>query len=157
MPEGARRRGRELALSVLFQADLGSLGAGAAMGRVAPTMEMLSEIWEMPHDERRKLRPEIEQFAVRLIEAYYSRADKIDAHVERLAVDWTLERMPATDRNVLRVAAAELLGVPETPVSVVFNEAVELAKTYGTPASGKFVNGVLATLAREEGLVSEKA
>jgi N utilization substance protein B len=85
------------------------------------------------------------------------RREKIDAAIERLARDWTLERMPATDRNVLRVAAAELLGVPETPVSVVFNEAVELAKTYGTPASGKFVNGVLATLAREEGLTAEKA
>ncbi len=110
----------------------------------------------MPGDERRRLRPEIEQFAVKLIEAYFSRADEIDQRIERLAEDWTLERMPAADRNVLRVAAAELLGVSETPVSVVFNEAVEMAKTYGTPASGKFVNGVLATLAREEGRVSEK-
>ncbi len=157
MREGARRRGRELALSILFQADLGELGAGAAVARLSCTMDMLAEIWEMPAEERRKLRAEIEQFAIRLVEAYFSRAEEIDAHIERLAHDWTLERMPATDRNVLRVAAAELLGVSETPVSVVFNEAVELAKTYGTPASGKFVNGVLATLAREEGLVSEKA
>ncbi|MGD9495286.1 MAG: transcription antitermination factor NusB [Armatimonadota bacterium] len=157
MPEGARRRGRELALSVLFQADLCGLSAAPAMERLGPTMDVLAEVWEMAADERRKLRPEIEQFSVRLIEAYYRRAQHIDAAIERLAKDWTLERMPATDRNVLRVAAAELLGVPETPVSVVFNEAVELAKTYGTPASGKFVNGVLASLAREEGLVSEKA
>jgi len=157
VPEGARRRGRELALSVLFQADLSGLGAGAAVGRLGQTMDVLAEIWEMPPDERRRLRPEIEEFAVRLVEAYYMRAAEIDKHIERLAKDWTLERMPAADRNVLRVAAAELLGVPGTPVSVVFNEAVELAKTYGTPASGKFVNGVLATLAREEGLVSEKA
>lgn len=127
------------------------------MSRLEPTMDVLAEIWEMPSDERRKLGLEIEQFAVRLLEAYFRRAEQIDEYIERLARDWTLERMPATDRNVLRVAAAELLGVPETPVSVVFNEAVELAKTYGTPASGKFVNGVLATLAREEGLVSEKA
>lgn len=157
MPEGARRRGRELALSIMFQADLADLGAGAAVERLGTTMDTLAEIWEMPSEERRKLRPEIEEFAVRLVEAYFSRREKIDEYIERLAQDWTLERMPATDRNVLRVAAAELLGVPETPVSVVFNEAVELAKLYGTPASGKFVNGVLATLAREEGLVSEKA
>jgi len=58
---------------------------------------------------------------------------------------------------VLRLAAAELLGVAETPVSVVLDEAVELAKLYGTAASGKFVNGVLGTLAREEGLVPGKA
>ncbi len=157
MPEGARRRGRELALAVLFQADLSELSPGDAVSRLGQTMDMLVEIWEMPPDERRKLRPEIEQFAVKLVEAYFRRAEEIDDHIERLARDWTLERMPATDRNVLRVAAAELLGVPQTPVSVAFNEAVELAKTYGTPASGKFVNGVLATLAREEGLVSEKA
>ena len=69
MPEGARRRGRELALSVLFQADLGELGAGAAVGRLGQTMDVLAEIWEMPPNERRKLRPEIEQFAVRLVEA----------------------------------------------------------------------------------------
>jgi N utilization substance protein B len=118
-------------------------------------MDMLAEIWEMPPDERRKLRPEIEEFAVRLIEAYFRQAEEIDVHIEELARDWTLDRMPATDRNVLRVAAAELIGVPETPVSVVFNEAVELAKTYGTPASGKFVNGVLAAFARDEGLVDE--
>jgi len=157
VPEGARRRGRELALSVLFQSDLCELRAGEAVGRLGATMDVLAEVWEMPADERRKLRPEIEEFAVRLLEAYFMRAERIDAHIERLAHDWTLERMPATDRNVLRVAAAELLGVPETPVSVVFNEAVELAKAYGTPASGKFVNGVLATLAREQGLTSEKA
>lgn len=157
MPEGARRRGRELALSILFQADLAELGAGEAVQRLGRTMDVLVDLWEMPPDERRKLRPEIEEFAVKLIEAYFRRADTIDQYIERLAVDWTIERMPATDRNVLRVAAAELLGVQETPVSVVFNEAVEMAKTYGTPASGKFVNGVLATLAREEGLVSEEA
>ncbi len=157
MPEGARRRGRELALSILFQADLGDLGAAKAVERLGSTLDVLVEIWEMPPDEQQKLCPEIEQFAVRLVEAYFSREKEIDEHIERLAQDWTLQRMPATDRNVLRVAAAELLGVTETPVSVVFNEAVELAKTYGTPASGKFVNGVLATLAREEGLVSEKA
>ncbi|MGC9316865.1 MAG: transcription antitermination factor NusB [Armatimonadota bacterium] len=157
MAEGARRRGRELALSVLFQADLRHLGAGNAVSRLGETMDVLAETWGMAPEERRKLRPEIEEFAVRLTEAYFTRAEEIDGHIERLAHDWTLERMPATDRNVLRVAAAELLGVPETPVSVAFNEAVELAKLYGTPASGKFVNGVLASLAREKGLVSEKA
>lgn len=157
MPEGARRRGRELALSILFQADLGELSPGEAIGRLGETMEVLAEVWEMSPDERRKLRPEIEEFAVRLVESYFKRDEEIDAHIERLAHDWTLERMPATDRNVLRVAAAELLGVCQTPVSVIFNEAVELAKAYGTPASGKFVNGVLASLAREKGLVSEKA
>lgn len=157
MPEGARRRGRELALSVLYQADLGAFGAGDAVGRIPETLVMLAEAWEMQAAELARLAPEIEQFAVRLIEAYFARAAEVDEKIERLAEGWTLERMPVTDRNVLRLAAAELMGMPDTPPSVVFNEAVELAKSYGTPASGRFVNGVLGSLAREEGLVGEKA
>ncbi|HUS81527.1 MAG TPA: transcription antitermination factor NusB [Armatimonadota bacterium] len=157
MPEGARRRGRELALALLYQADLGGFGAGEAVGRLADTLAMLAESWELTPGELTRLGPEIEQFAVRLVEAYFARAEQVDERIERLAEDWTLERMPATDRNVLRMAAAELMGMPGTPPSVVFNEAVELAKAYGTPASGKFVNGVLGALAREEGLVGEKA
>lgn len=157
MAEGARRRGRELALAILFQADIARLRPARAVEALSPTLRVLAEAWNMPPRELRKLAPEIEQFAVRLAEAYFARAEKIDAQLGRLAEGWTLERMPATDRNVLRLAAAELLGVPETPVSVVLDEAVELAKLYGTPASGKFVNGVLGSLAREEGLVPERA
>ncbi len=156
MPEGARRRGRELALALLYQADLGAFGAGKAVGRVGETLQVLAEQWQMSTAELTRLGPEIEQFAVRLLEAYFARAAAIDEKLQRLAEGWTLERMPTTDRNVLRLAAAELMGMPDTPPSVVFNEAVELAKRYGTPASGKFVNGVLGSLAREEGLVGDK-
>ena len=157
MAEGARRRGRELALAVLFQADLARLRPAQAVEALGPTLLLLGETWEMSAREQEKLAPEIEEFALRLVEAYLARAEEIDAEIERLAQDWTLARMPATDRNVLRLAAAELLGVGDTPVSVALDEAVELAKLYGTPASGKFVNGVLGSLARQQGLVAEKA
>ena len=157
MPEGARRRGRELAVSLMFQADLGQFGAGEVIERLPETFELLAESWEFSPAEVARIGPEIEPFAVRLIEAYFSRADEINGKIELLAEGWTIERMPVTDRNVLRAAAAELLGMTDTPPSVVFNEAVELAKIYGTPASGKFVNGVLGALARKEGLVEEKA
>ncbi len=157
MAEGARRRGRELALAILFQTDVARLGPARAIEGLSESLEMLAEAWEMPPHERRKLAPEIEQFAVRLAEAYFARADDIDERLERLSQDWTLARMPATDRNVLRLAAAEMLGLPDTPLSVVLDEAVEIAKLYGTPASGKFVNGVLGALAREQGLVPERA
>lgn len=156
MPEGARRRGRELAVSLMFQADLGQFGAGEVVERLPETFELLAEAWEFSPAEITRIGPKIEQFAVRLIEAYFSRADEINGKIEALAEGWTIERMPATDRNVLRVAAAELIGMTDTPPSVVFNEAVELAKIYGTPASGKFVNGVLGALARKDGLVEEK-
>ena len=127
------------------------------MERLPETLRMLAEAWEMQSAELARLQPEIEELAVRLIEAYFRRAAEIDEKIERLAEGWTIERMPVTDRNVLRLAAAELMGMPDTPPSVVFNEAVELAKAYGTPESGKFINGVLGSLAREEGLVGEKA
>lgn len=157
MAEGARRRGRELALAILFQADVARLGPARAIEGLSESLKMLAEAWEMPPQERRKLAPEIEQFAVRLAEAYFARADDIDERLERLSQDWTLARMPATDRNVLRLAAAEMLSLPDTPLSVVLDEAVEIARLYGTPASGKFVNGVLGALAREQGLVPERA
>ncbi len=157
MPEGARRRGRELAVSLMFQADLGQFGAGEVVERLPETFELLAEAWEFSPAEVTRIGPEIEQFAVRIIEAYFSRADEINGKIEGLAEGWTIERMPVADRNVLRVAAAELIGMTDTPPSVVFNEAVELAKMYGTPASGKFVNGVLGALARKDGLVEEKA
>jgi len=146
-----------LALAVLFQADLAELRPARTVEAVGPTLLLLGETWEMSARELEKLGPEIEEFALRLVEAYLARAEEIDAEIERLAQDWTLERMPATDRNVLRLAAAELLGVGDTPASVALDEAVELAKLYGTSASGKFVNGVLGALAREQGLVPEKA
>ncbi len=141
----------------MFQADLGKFGAGEAVGRLEENLQLLAEAWEMAPAEVTKIGPEMEEFAVRLMEAYFSRAEDVDEKIERLAEGWSLDRMPVTDRTVLRMAAAELIGMTETPPSVVFNEAVELAKLYGTPASGKFVNGVLGALAREEGLVGEKA
>ena len=77
------------------------------------------------------------------VEEHQARLDEvIAAH----AKGWTLQRMPALDRIVLRIAAFELLGRPEVPVAVVLDEAVELAKRFSTDDSGRFVNGVLAAL-----------
>jgi N utilization substance protein B len=71
---------------------------------------------------------------------------QLDAAIAAHAKGWTLARMPAIDRNVLRVAAFELLGRHDVPVAVVLDEAVELAKRFSTDDSGRFVNGVLAAL-----------
>ena len=84
----------------------------------------------------------------------WSRASKTDqARIDELiaahAIDWTLDRMPVVDRAVLRMATFELLARPDVPTGVVISEAVELAKQYSTDESGRFVNGVLATIARE--------
>jgi transcription antitermination protein NusB len=87
-------------------------------------------------------------FAVELVEGVAAHAGEIDATVSGHATGWTIDRMPILDRNLLRLATFELAHMPETPVGVVIDEAVELAKQYSTEASGGFVNGVLATIAR---------
>lgn len=84
-----------------------------------------------------------------LVEGVGGDLASIDALLSRFATDWPLERMAAMDRAVLRVGVYELCHRPEVPTAVVLNEAVELANAYATDDSGRFVNGVLAAIARE--------
>ena len=75
--------------------------------------------------------------------------EAIDARLSEYAIDWTVERMPATDRNILRVAVYEMLFAEETvSAGIAINEAVEVAKAYGTEEAPRFVNGVLGKLAK---------
>lgn len=76
-----------------------------------------------------------------------ARAAEIDALVAGFSIDWTLERMPAIDRTLLRMATYELLARPDVPTGVVISEAVDLAREYSTEESSRFVNGVLASIA----------
>ncbi len=93
--------------------------------------------------EQKRLR----QFATELLEAVYLHQDEIDSRICSVAKNWILSRMALTDRNILRLATAELLYFPtETPI--VVNEAVELAKRFGTERSGSFVNGVLGAIGK---------
>ena len=82
-----------------------------------------------------------------LVRTVESRAPEIDGLVDGAAIGWDLDRMAVVDRNVLRLAVAELLDFPDVPTAVILNEAVELASAYSTDDSGRFVNGILATLA----------
>jgi N utilization substance protein B len=84
-----------------------------------------------------------------LVEGVEDNQQRLDTSIAAHAKGWTLARMPAIDRNVLRIAGFELLCLPEVPVAVVLNEAVELAKRFSTDDSGRFVNGVLSALAVE--------
>jgi N utilization substance protein B len=74
---------------------------------------------------------------------------RIDELIVRFAIDWTIDRMPVIDRTVVRMATFELLRRPDVPTGVVISEAVELAKRYSTEESGRFVNGLLASIAEE--------
>ena len=87
------------------------------------------------------------EYAVKLVKGTLEKEEEIDRRVAELSSGWALDRQPAVDRNILRLAAYELLYVEEVPVGAVINEAVELAHKYSTEESGRFVNGVLGALA----------
>jgi N utilization substance protein B len=123
---GPRRQARERALSLLYEAEI----------RSVPVSQVLHDL-VVPADD----------FAVTLASGVESHAAEIDAVVAGHASGWTIDRMPAIDRALLRLGTFELMHLPEVPVAVVIDEAVELAKGYSTEDSGRYVNGVLAAVA----------
>jgi transcription antitermination protein NusB len=88
-------------------------------------------------------------YAVDVVAGVGEHQNDIDALLEQLAPDWPLGRMPAVDRNVLRVGVYELMQRPDVPTAVILDEAVALVKRYSTDESGRFVNGVLAAAAKQ--------
>jgi N utilization substance protein B len=95
----------------------------------------------------------IPDFSRELIGIYLENRQAIDEQIGSYADRWSLERMPIVDRNLLRLGFAELLYRSDIPLNVTINEYLELAKTFSTEDSGKFINGVLGKLVREKGLV----
>ena len=125
-----RSRAREVALQVLYQDDLNPL--------------------HNPADDEQFVRnrlqaPELVEFAASLVAGVRINRQQLDDRLAQTADHWSLERMAATDRNVLRLGAFEILH-SETPDRVAINEAVELAKRYGSKQSAQFVNGILDRL-----------
>ena len=126
----SRRRCRELALQLLYQADLVGHREGEAI-----------RFWRHFH-RGEKVPPYLEE----LVAGVAAHQRELDALIRQFSEHLRIERMVAVDRNLLRLAAYELKHHPEVPVKVVINEAVELAKRYGTELSGAFVNGLLDRL-----------
>jgi transcription antitermination protein NusB len=126
-----RRRARQAALQVLFQLDVGRLSLEDALASVAAP-DWLPDDWALVETLSRGTQANLAQ---------------IDTVIARVAEHWTIERMAAVDRNILRMAIFELQHTA-TPVRVIINEAVELAKRYSTEDSGRFVNGLLGNAVR---------
>ncbi len=91
----------------------------------------------------------MDEFALGVLAGVEMHGDQIDRTISEYADNWSLERMPIIDRNILRMCLYEMIYESEIPFSVSINEAVELAKTYGTEESSKFVNGVLGKIASD--------
>jgi len=94
----------------------------------------------------------VPDFSLELVEVYLSEREKIDGLIASYADRWSLERMPVIDRNLLRLGFSELLYRQDIPANVTINEYLELAKTFSTEDSGKFINGILGKLVRDKGL-----
>jgi N utilization substance protein B len=135
-----RRASRQAALQVLYAADVAGRDAGGiTRARVEAAFEAVAAHFELPAEAR--------AFALRLALGVAAQRPEIDALLAAHATHWRVERMAAVDRNVLRIAVWEMLA-GETPPSVAIDEAVELARRFGSERSPAFVNGVLDAVAR---------
>jgi N utilization substance protein B len=133
----ARSKARKRALDILFEAELRGL----------PTLELLSErqsLGDVP----------VQPYAAALVRGVATNRERIDELISWNLVDWTLERMPAVDRNILRIGVYELLWADDVPDGVAISEAVALAQDLSTDNSPSFVNGVLARIKADKPTLS---
>ena len=133
----ARSKARKRALDALFASDLTGEGALEALKRTES------------ESRERESQTAIFDYAETLVRGYLANSDRIDSRLQGLAEGWTLERMPNVDRAILRIAAWELLYNEDIPSEVAIAEAVSLASELSTDESPKFVNGILARLAKD--------
>lgn len=127
---GKRRLARETVLQALYLADTSSVGADDAFVIAGG----------------RDLDEATAQFTRRLLDGALEHREAIDRDIQATAENWAVARMASVDRSLLRMAAFELIHCPDTPVSVIIDEAVEIAKKYSSEDSSKFINGILGKL-----------
>src|SRR5512144_1561241 len=132
---GTRRKSRELALQMLFQAD---------MGKQSPE-QVRKSFWS----ERKEMDESVRGFADDIFRLATERSEDIDKLIEAHAQNWRMERMAAVDRNVIRAAVAEFMGYPQTPSPIVINEALEIARKFSSPEAINFINGVLDSVSKD--------
>ncbi|MEW6274256.1 MAG: transcription antitermination factor NusB [Bacillota bacterium] len=130
----SRRQAREFALQVLFQVDIGKARPEAAMEYAA---------------REKSLNQEDLAFARKIIQGTLEYLEPIDRVISRVSHDWELNRMAAVDRNIIRLALFEIFYCADIPLAVSVDEAVELAKAYGTDDSSRFINGILGKVVKD--------
>lgn len=160
MTAGKRRTAREMAVQMLYQSDLG----GSLLAHVFTTFDLAEYLArEAPPkrkgvptpderaeaDRNRKRVDEAFEYAKELVQGTVDHREKIDDLIRSQADNWRLERMPPVDRNILRLAIYEMMFERDTPKLVVLDEAIELAKKFGSEQSGRFVNGLLDGLLKQ--------
>ena len=145
-----RREAREAAVQSLYSMDMNDVQASEAVRSVV-------EDWDEDND-RDGAAPDSSSlvFILQLVEQTWGNKEAIDALLSEYLTGWKPERLSRVDLQILRLAVYEMFFDKETPPKVVINEAIELAKRFGSEESGKFVNGVLGRMLREQEVIKEK-
>lgn len=125
---GSRRKSRELALQMLFQYDLSGNDPEAII---------------LTFDDLQKVKAPIRDFAIRIFLGTVRHIEELDEMIVKQADNWRLTRMAVVDRNIIRMSVYEFLYESDTPKLVIIDEAIEIAKKFGTQKSGQFINGIL--------------
>jgi len=165
MAVGKRRTAREMAIQMLYQSDLGGSSLPqifntfdlaeyvaqetAQEGRLAKERRAAVQDDREEYAKRRKRVEDAFHYAQALVRGTLDHRQQIDDMIRGQADNWRLERMPAVDRNILRLAVYEMLFEMDIPKLVVVDEAIELAKKFGSEQSGRFVNGLLDGLLKQ--------
>lgn len=139
---GQRRKSREVALQMLYQLEM----TGQAPHEV---IDLFYELAPEEDDRKAEILSSARPFAEKIVNGVYLHRDEIDRMIVEASENWRLERMSIIDRNVLRIAVFEMLYCLEIPPKVSINEAIDLGKTFGSPDSGSFINGILDHLLPE--------
>lgn len=137
-----RTKARECALQILYQVDITKDDYN----------QSLSDFWHTKMD----VDDSIVEFASMLVKGTVENLERIDRAIKNYATNWNIKRMAVVDRNILRLATYELLFLPDIPPKVSINEAVDIAKKFGDKDSGKFVNGILDKINKEEAKDAKK-
>ena len=135
-----RRLAREAVLLSLYEMDVAAHDPSEVLERLIP---------------ERRLKADLPDFARSLLTGVLEKRGEIDAIIERTAPAWPADQLSPIDRNILRVAIREFLVDNLTPAGAAINGAVEMAKKFGSESSGRFINGVLGTLAPDKAAVQE--
>jgi len=136
---GARRKARELALQMLFQFDMSGNGP-----------DMIIDTFE----DLQKSKPNTREFATKIFKGTVDHIEKIDEMIQAQADNWRLSRMAVVDRNIIRMSIYEFLHEDDTPKLVIIDEAIEIAKKFGTQKSSQFINGILDGILKRYNLAS---
>lgn len=131
---GTRRKSREIAIQILYQLEINETDIEDAV----------ASYWNAYEPS-----PELKEFSSHILKGVFRHRKVIDSMISKTSNHWSLRRMPPVDRSILRAAIFEILYCPDIPIKVSIDEAIELAKKYGTEKSSAFINGILDKIAHQ--------